>query len=529
MSSRLSMTLSEIPYSPHPPKALLPPTPEDTPPLPARQSRFTTSPATLRRLPTSRQPKGLGISLGHPPPAPVARQSDDSEDGDGEDRAGPALAPHDRSASSLGEYFGHPTFKNKPRFYKKNVAKGMYGGTRKDHRQDYRMLPWWLGWGHAEQDWNSLLAFHRFERLDGKPAAAFNDTNTPRRVLDIGCGPVPSWILQAAQSKGWENTTFVGLDVAPVVLPHGFTTYDVESRTSYVQENFLEGLSFDDNRFDFVRLSALALGIPEHKWNDLIDEVTLARRFINTSPLAVIPSALVLSAKSTTTISNENIPFPLSPPRDSDSAELRDARVLLHAYALRLDGAAHVLSRDLVTFKLQSTPGGTPQPPASPLSPPSPAEERFASRAQRTPSEWDPRVRQKTRAQMEKEVRDAVGDWAEEMVSKSQISALMSSRLGWACAMDVATEDILESSLPTIKERLRAFDAEDSMMSSEEDPDYAADLAFRRSQLALAKREAEIDLRAVRRRLGREETGTPYLRWEDLGKITLQEWSAVAP
>lgn len=136
-----------------------------------------------------------------------------------------------------------------------------------------------------------------FER-DGAPPV-------PRRVLDLGCGTTPHWCLEMVQTPGWDSTQFVGklsfyslairlrtpsvtrlernatdaavalsqgLELAPVVLPTSMLPFERASRLSFVQHNFLEGLPFDDARFNLVRIANVSLGMPEHKWQDLIEE-----------------------------------------------------------------------------------------------------------------------------------------------------------------------------------------------------------------------------------------------------------------
>lgn len=66
-----------------------------------------------------------------------------------------------------------------------------------------------------------------------------------------------------ATFSGWEKSEFVSLDIAPYSLPLELDlSVDVTARISFVQCNFLEGLPFDDNSFDFLRMGYCGIGIP---------------------------------------------------------------------------------------------------------------------------------------------------------------------------------------------------------------------------------------------------------------------------
>ncbi|KAG1772422.1 hypothetical protein EDD22DRAFT_739737, partial [Suillus occidentalis] len=49
---------------------------------------------------------------------------------------------------------------------------------------------------------------------------------------------------------------------------------DLVRRISWVQGNFLEGLPFPNDSFDFVHVKRIARGVPEDKWDDLFEEIT---------------------------------------------------------------------------------------------------------------------------------------------------------------------------------------------------------------------------------------------------------------
>ncbi|KAH9851526.1 hypothetical protein C2E23DRAFT_732734 [Lenzites betulinus] len=94
----------------------------------------------------------------------------------------------------------------------------------------------------------------------------------PARVLELGCG-TGTWVLNAARE--WKDSYFVGLDVVPLhpdLLQVG--SFDLASRITWVQANFLEKLPFPNEEFDYVRLVRVARGVPEDKWDGLLEEIT---------------------------------------------------------------------------------------------------------------------------------------------------------------------------------------------------------------------------------------------------------------
>ncbi|KAK2465367.1 hypothetical protein APHAL10511_002721 [Amanita phalloides] len=103
----------------------------------------------------------------------------------------------------------------------------------------------------------------------------------PTRVLDLGCG-TGSWILSCA--KLWKDCHFVGLDIAPRILLLellGFRQtckYLLPSNSSVLTSLSLslslETLPFPDDEFDYVHVKRIALGVPEDKWDPLLEEIT---------------------------------------------------------------------------------------------------------------------------------------------------------------------------------------------------------------------------------------------------------------
>ncbi|TFK74840.1 hypothetical protein BDN72DRAFT_634881 [Pluteus cervinus] len=108
------------------------------------------------------------------------------------------------------------------------------------------------------QDICQSLTFHEFER-------------PPIKVLDLGCG-TGTWILNSART--WKECQFVGLDIVPLQPDLQRVGADFASRITWVQANFLDGIPFPDEEFDFVHTKRIALGVPEDKWDSLLEEIT---------------------------------------------------------------------------------------------------------------------------------------------------------------------------------------------------------------------------------------------------------------
>ncbi|KAG6915147.1 hypothetical protein DXG01_013042 [Tephrocybe rancida] len=86
-------------------------------------------------------------------------------------------------------------------------------------------------------------------------------------LLDLGCG-TGTWILNCAMA--WTECHFIGLDIVPLQPD---PTSNLASRITWVHHNFLEGLPFPDDEFDFVHIKRIALGVPEDKWDRLFEEI----------------------------------------------------------------------------------------------------------------------------------------------------------------------------------------------------------------------------------------------------------------
>ncbi|KAJ7600716.1 hypothetical protein C8J56DRAFT_15829 [Mycena floridula] len=127
----------------------------------------------------------------------------------------------------------------------------------RNYERDVLDLDVWEG-AFCQQICGSLT-FHAFE----KP---------PTRVLDLGCG-TGTWLLNCA--RAWRGCHFVGLDIVPLHPDlQQVGSVDLASRITWVQANFLEGLPFPNEEFDYVHIKRISLGVPEDKWDALLEEIT---------------------------------------------------------------------------------------------------------------------------------------------------------------------------------------------------------------------------------------------------------------
>ncbi|PPQ98343.1 hypothetical protein CVT26_013599 [Gymnopilus dilepis] len=85
----------------------------------------------------------------------------------------------------------------------------------------------------------------------------------PSVVLDLGCG------------SGYWDSKFYGLDIVDIQprleqLEHHKS---LARRIEWVHGDFLDGLPFESDYFDFVRIAGLGLAIPEDDWQPVLEEV----------------------------------------------------------------------------------------------------------------------------------------------------------------------------------------------------------------------------------------------------------------
>ncbi|CAG8680083.1 6858_t:CDS:2 [Dentiscutata erythropus] len=85
------------------------------------------------------------------------------------------------------------------------------------------------------------------------------------KVLDVGCGP-GAWLL--GTSLKYPLTQFYGIDIAPV-FPKEIKPENLE----FIQSDIANGIRFDDNTFDFVRMNLLSTSLQEDQWACVIEEL----------------------------------------------------------------------------------------------------------------------------------------------------------------------------------------------------------------------------------------------------------------
>lgn len=113
------------------------------------------------------------------------------------------------------------------------------------------------------------LTWHAFPQSWNRPPVE----GPLKRILDIGSGN-GVWVVEAA--KYWKGCEVVGLDIVslhPDLARHS-KDKDLLKRVSWVHANFLEGLPFANESFDFVHVKRIARGVPEDKWDELFEEIT---------------------------------------------------------------------------------------------------------------------------------------------------------------------------------------------------------------------------------------------------------------
>lgn len=118
------------------------------------------------------------------------------------------------------------------------------------------------------------------------------DAAPPKIVLCLGTG-LGLWPIEMARQ--WPQTTFIGMDIAPIqtdlkglaaaqqrlrkLRPDlqssdggGVDWKDLSERITWKIGDLLKPLPFDSGTIDMVHMRFVGLSVPEHKWQDLIDE-----------------------------------------------------------------------------------------------------------------------------------------------------------------------------------------------------------------------------------------------------------------
>ncbi|KAI0702334.1 hypothetical protein BC835DRAFT_1263900 [Cytidiella melzeri] len=108
----------------------------------------------------------------------------------------------------------------------------------------------------------ALRDCHSFVEFHGK---------NPRRCLDLGTA-VGNWVVDTART--FPECTFVGFDLMDIQTSLKYVEPSVANRITWVHGNFLKfPLPFEDDEFDYIHLSNVALAVPEHKWSPLFEEL----------------------------------------------------------------------------------------------------------------------------------------------------------------------------------------------------------------------------------------------------------------
>ncbi|KPV72472.1 uncharacterized protein RHOBADRAFT_46926 [Rhodotorula graminis WP1] len=402
--------------------------------------------------------------------------------------------------------------------------------------------PQWLGYESAAEDWDAMMQA-QWHDAHG-PTVAHLDRK-PSRVLDVACGVHAHWIVSTAQQPGWEHTRFVGLDLAPSLVPRAMLPKAVRSRVALVEANLLAGLPFFDGEFDFVRVGCVNSAIPEDAWDPLVEECRrvlkpghqlevvdtlfslymprplpviidateriVRARFVTLNLHAAIPPALAMNElKDMRAVQLPVLHAPAHPPAttaaaaaavatsESDAKKDQHARILLHLWSQRI--AAHALPLALGvedTYRAEAPPGA-----------PRPAKASSAAEKERHILEWTG------------ELREIAG-----------VASVLEREWGWACAFDRRLERkldgqvrLLEGALERERERERDGDerrrADGGVGLAQGEVREALE---QQQQVEAVKREAELELVRVRRRLGLEGMERPSER-QTMGIFGGEAW-----
>ncbi|CAH1757298.1 16315_t:CDS:2 [Entrophospora sp. SA101] len=80
--------------------------------------------------------------------------------------------------------------------------------------------------------------------------------------LDIGCGP-GLFVLEMASE--FKNSEFIGVDFL-----ENFPKQTLPYNVGFVRANVLDGLSFPDNKFDYVHICCMNYSFTENQWIDIV-------------------------------------------------------------------------------------------------------------------------------------------------------------------------------------------------------------------------------------------------------------------
>jgi SAM-dependent methyltransferase len=112
----------------------------------------------------------------------------------------------------------------------------------------------------------------------GTPMISLDDADRPpRRILDVGCAS-GFWSMMChrhLKAKGFENATFVGMDVAPLAPGslNGSGKPDRDMNWRFVQHDIRQTpLPFADNEFDHIHIANMCMSTPDNSHQPLMEE-----------------------------------------------------------------------------------------------------------------------------------------------------------------------------------------------------------------------------------------------------------------
>ncbi|KAG9049724.1 hypothetical protein FS837_009369 [Tulasnella sp. UAMH 9824] len=163
--------------------------------------------------------------------------------------------------------------------------------------------------------------------------------HAPSMVLDLGCG-VGRWVIEAAAE--WTKTRFIGLDLMDLQPDLSEKQYEeIRDRVQWVHNNFVQfKLPFPDAHFDFIRMSFVALAVPESKWRFLVKEI---RRVLKPSGVLEWIDEEPVFAMSPSYCPNKASTFTSAKQLQSDFTDMLRAR--------RVDNALRCFSDELKGLK----------------------------------------------------------------------------------------------------------------------------------------------------------------------------------
>lgn len=82
------------------------------------------------------------------------------------------------------------------------------------------------------------------------------------KVLDVGCGS-GFWLMEMAAD--FQKPSYVGIDMLPI-----FPKSTFPSNVEFFQHNFLKGLPYEDNTFDFIHMQFLSYDFTESQWETFV-------------------------------------------------------------------------------------------------------------------------------------------------------------------------------------------------------------------------------------------------------------------